>query len=77
MEGEAQMMESIVTVLGVFIANAALVIPLFLWNRSESRSDIRHMDNKIDAIRELTYAIHMEMKEFHNRLCKIEGEKQK
>lgn len=52
---------------------------LFIWNRTESRSDIRHMDNKmdsmrnlVDAIREETKAIHLEMKDFHNRLCEIE-----
>jgi hypothetical protein len=66
---------AILTVLGVFIANAAMIIPLFLWNRQEARSDIRHMDNKLDAIRELTYAIHTEMKDFHNRLVQIEKER--
>jgi hypothetical protein len=66
---------AILTVLGVFIANAGMIIPLFLWSRSEARSDIRHMDNKLDAIRELTYAIHAEMKDFHNRLCTIEKER--
>lgn len=51
------------------------VFSLFIWNRTEGRNDIRHMDNKIDAIRELTYAIHLEMKEFHNRLAAIEKER--
>ena len=27
-----------------------------------------HIDKKIDAIRELTRAVHLEMKDFHNRL---------
>jgi hypothetical protein len=48
------------------------VFGLFVWNRSESRSDIRHMDNKLDANRELINAIHLEMKDFHSRLCIIE-----
>ncbi len=69
------MIASILTIFGVIIANAAMVITLFLWTRSESRNDIRHMDNKLDAIRELTYAIHLEMKDFHNRLCAIEKER--
>lgn len=56
---------SLITVL-------ATVAGLFVWNRAESRTDIRHMDSKIDAIRELTHAIHLEMKDFHNRLCAIE-----
>lgn len=47
-------------------------IALFLWARSEARSDIRHMDNRIEATRELVHAIHLEMKDFHNRLCEIE-----
>ncbi len=53
------------------------MIGLFAWNRTESRSDIRHMDNKMDAMRELTYAIHQEMKDFHNRLCVIEEKRKK
>lgn len=63
---------SIITVLGMFIANAALIIPLFLWNRSESRADIRHMDAKLESTRELVRAIYDETKDFHNRLCAIE-----
>jgi nicotinamide riboside transporter PnuC len=45
---------------------------LFIWNRTESRADTRHMDQKIDAIRELVHAIHLETKEFHSRLASIE-----
>lgn len=59
-------------IVGLIIANAALIIPLFIWIRAESRADSRHYDNKLDAIRELTYLIHVEMKDFHNRLCNIE-----
>lgn len=61
-----------ITVLGVFIANAALIIPLFLWNRAESRADIRHMDAKLESNRELVRAIYEEVKDFHSRLCIIE-----
>lgn len=50
---------------------------LFIWNRAESRADIRHMDNKLDAIRELTREMHLEMKDFHNRLCIIEERSRK
>lgn len=67
---------SLVTILGVFIANAALIIPLFLWNRTESRADIRHMDSKLEnymnGIRQEIQAIHAEIKDFHTRLCAIE-----
>jgi hypothetical protein len=55
-------------IFAIIAANAAL----FFWSRTESKSDIRHMDNKIDAIRELTYAIHLEVKDFHNKICRIE-----
>ena len=47
-------------------------VGLFLWNRAESRADIRHMDNKLDANRDLINAIHLEMKDFHSKLCIIE-----
>lgn len=70
---------ALVTILGVFIANAAMIIPLFLWVRAESRNDTRHMDNKLDAYRletkSMIEAIREEIKDFHNRLCKIESEK--
>lgn len=59
-------------ILVMVLGNAAFIIPLFLWNRSESRADIRHLDNRLEANRELIHAIHLEMKDFHNRLCSIE-----
>lgn len=68
---------SILTILGMFIANAALIIPLFLWNRAEARADIRHMDTKLESNRELVRAIYDEIKDFHNRLCRIEENKNK
>ena len=43
---------------------------LFLWNRSESRSDTRMMLGMIDAIQK-------EMKDFHGRLCSIEERNKK
>ena len=61
-----------VTILGVFIANAALILPLFLWVRSEARADARHTDQKLESTRELVRAIYDEMKDFHNRLCTME-----
>lgn len=48
------------------------VFGLFIWNKTESRADIRRMDNEIDAIWQLTYAIRAEMKDLHTRLCVIE-----
>jgi hypothetical protein len=61
---------SIVTILGVFIANGALIIPLWLWNRSESRADNREIIALINAIQ-------TEMKDFHGRLCSIEERNKK
>ncbi len=48
------------------------VFGLFIWNRTEARADIRHMDIKLEAIRALVHDIHLEMKDFHGRLCAIE-----
>jgi len=73
----------LVTVLTLILGNGALIIPLFLWNRSESRADIRHMDAKLESTRDLVRAIHeesknfqiamlQESKDFHGRLCAIE-----
>ena len=59
-------------IVGIILGNAAFIVPLFLWNRAESRADIRHMDNRLEATRELVHAIHLEMKDFHGRLCIIE-----
>ena len=64
-------------ILALIIGNWALIIPLFLWNRAESRADIRHMDIKLESTRELVRAIYDEMKDFHNRLCNIEERNKK
>lgn len=64
-------------VLTLFFANAGLII----WFRSESRTDWRHMDNKLEESRKETYsilkAIQQEMKDFHGRLCAIEEKNKK
>jgi hypothetical protein len=64
-------------VLALIVANFALIVPLFLWNRAESRADIRHMDIKLEATRELVRAIYDETRDFHNRLCSIEERNKK
>lgn len=61
---------SITTILGVVVGNAALIIPLFLWNRAESRADQRMVMSIIDAIQK-------EIKDFHGRLCAIEERNKK
>lgn len=61
--------------LAVFIVS---VFVLFLWNRAESRTDIRQMDAKLEATRDLCLgmikAIQDEMKDFHVRLEKQDWE---
>lgn len=65
-------------ILALVLGNSALIIPLFIWNRSESRADIRHMDNKLEiylmAIREDVKAIQDEIKDFHGRLERQDAE---
>jgi len=58
--------------LDQFIILLLAVGGMFFWNRSESRNDYRHMDEKLESNRELVRAIHDEMKDFHARLCVIE-----
>lgn len=57
------------------------VFGLFIWNRTESRSDMRHMDAQLRAnselIRAIHHEIHEEMKDFHGRLCAIEERNKK
>lgn len=66
-----------------FIIFAGGVFGCFFWNRSESRADIRHMDVKLDANRELIREVHKEtqqmisairedIRDFHGKLCMIE-----
>lgn len=59
-------MQFIIFFIGVF--------GLFIWNRAEGRADARHMDTKLESMRNLHLAIHDEMKDFHNRLINIEKE---
>lgn len=66
---------ALVTILGVFIANAAMIIPLFLWTRAEARADSRHTEAKLESTRELVRAIHAEVRDFHEKLVAIEKRK--
>lgn len=54
-------------ILGLFLANAGLIA----WFRSESRSDWRHMDAKMEAFQQ---ALQAEMKDFHGRLERQDAE---
>jgi len=62
-------MEGWMQVLSMFFANTAIIIPLFIWLRSESRADHRALES---WTKEMLSAIHSEMKDFHGRLCAIE-----
>jgi hypothetical protein len=57
-------------ILTLILGNAALIIPLFLWNRSESRADARMMLGMVQAIQK-------EIQDFHGRLCTIEERNRK
>lgn len=65
-----QIFTIVAAIFGLLLGNAALIIPLFLWNRSESRSDSRMMLAMIESIQ-------TEMKDFHGRLCAIEERNRK
>ncbi len=58
------------SIFALILGNSALIIPLFLWNRSESRVDQRECISLINAI-------HQEMKDFHARLCVLEEKSKK
>jgi hypothetical protein len=48
-------------------------IGVFIWNRTENRADLRHMDAKLESNRalcqEMYKGIQEEMKDFHTRLA--------
>lgn len=60
-----------------FILLVLTIAGLFIWNRTESRTDMRHMDAKLQSNNDLISAIHDEMKDFHGRLCALEEKNRK
>lgn len=68
-------------VVVLIFGNVAWVVPLWLWNRSESRADTRQIHERIDAnskeMSTILRAIQDEMKDFHGRLCAIEERNRK
>ena len=57
-------------------------VGLFIWNRTETRADIRHMDAKLESNRNLSLQIHNEnkqviesirdeMRDFHIKLLEM------
>lgn len=57
------------------------IFGLWLWNRAESRADLRNLEGKMEGWRTennaILKAIHDEMKDFHARLCVIEERRNK
>jgi len=66
---------------GQFSVMFITFVGLFIWNRTENRSDMRHMDAKLESNRNLIIAFHEaikeEIKDFHGRLCAIEERNKK
>lgn len=65
-------------VIVLLFGNVAWVLPLWLWNRTESRADQRQMLSIVQAIqkesRDFQTAIMQEMKDFHGRLERQDAE---
>lgn len=68
-------------IAALILGNLAIILPLWLWSRAESRSDMRAMDAKLEAALQTmnanVQAIQAEMKDFHGRLCAIEERNRK
>ena len=63
----------ILTIIGAnFGCLLAVMIPMFLWLRSEANSDRREAASDRRDILQLIRDIQQEMKDFHGRLCAIE-----
>ncbi len=66
-----------IAIVGVGIALVGVVISMMYWVRTES--NMLRAEAKADRkdLVELVYAIQLEMKDFHNRLCAIEERRNK
>ena len=64
-----------------FLGNVVFTLTLWLWNRAESRSDHRQVQDLIEGIRadgkEFREAWMNESRDFHGRLCAIEERNKK
>lgn len=58
-----------IQVLVIIGANAGIMIPLWLWIRTEANADRRDLAK---LIYETQSEMRQEMKDFHGRLCAIE-----
>lgn len=62
----------IIAVVGTGIAIIGVVIAMMFWVRTESNSLRQEAKEDRKDLVQLVYAIQLEMKDFHNRLCQIE-----
>ena len=58
-----------VHVLTIVAANVGVILPLFLWIRSEANADRRELAS---IVMDMRRDFQEEMKDFHGRLCAIE-----
>lgn len=56
-------------ILSVVGANLALILTLFLWNRSESNSDRRDL---VEMVNNFKNEIQTEIRDFHEKLIRLE-----
>lgn len=65
-----------IQVLVIVFGNAAWLLPILFWIRSESRSDWKHSDLENKQLRrdlvDVMRSMEKEMRDFHGRLCAIE-----
>jgi len=64
------------TILSLILGNMSVILPLFLWNRSESREDARYLQIELNENRQETNtilrSIQEEIRNFHLRLDALE-----
>ena len=67
------------TVMGSFLACAMIVIPMFLWVRTETKQENWDMESKLnqtmDATRQHVRILHDESKELLKRVHELENRK--
>lgn len=67
----------VITVFAVIATNLGTVIALYIQNDKKIDENRKETSSLIESIREEVRAIHIEMKDFHGRLCAIEERNRK
>lgn len=65
------------TILTLLLGNAAVIVPLFLWVRSEANADRKEAATDRRDILQLIRAVEQEIKDFHGLLCAIEEKRKR